>query len=179
MIYGERIRLRGVEKGDLQKFFEWVNDPDVKDGITLVYPMSMQDEETWFDKTHSREQAEKPLAIESQQDGVWQLIGSCAFFNLDWRERSSEFGIMIGDKSVWDKGYGTEAVRLLLKQGFEIMNLNRVYLQVHADNPRAIRAYEKCGFVHEGTLREAVYKKGKYFDMHIMSVLRAEWNAPK
>ena len=65
---------------------------------------------------------------------------------------------------------------LLLRHGFRTLNLNRVYLRVHADNKRAIRTYEKVGFVHEGKLRQAVYKNGKYKDVLLMSVLHDEWN---
>ena len=86
---------------------------------------------------------------------------------------------MIGDKSVWNKGYGTETMQMLLQHGFETLNLNRLYLRVYSTNPRAIRAYEKADFIMEGTLREAVYKHGKYSDVHIMSVLRSEWESKR
>jgi len=84
---------------------------------------------------------------------------------------------MIGDKSVWNQGLGTETISLLLKHGFETLNLNRIALKVYSDNPRARRTYEKTGFVHEGTLRQAVYKNGHYGDIELMSILRSEWDA--
>jgi RimJ/RimL family protein N-acetyltransferase len=176
MIYGERVRLRGIERGDLPKYYEWINDPDVFEGLSINLPMSMVDEERWFDGTTHREQAEKPLAIEVQEQGGWRLIGNCGFFDFDWTSRAAEFGIMIGDKSVWDQGYGTETVLLLLKHGFETLNLNRIVLRVFDNNRRAVRAYEKAGFALEGTLRQAAYKNGAYHDLHVMSVLRSEWN---
>jgi RimJ/RimL family protein N-acetyltransferase len=176
MIYGERVRLRGIERGDLPKYYEWINDPDVFEGLSINLPMSMVDEERWFDGTTHREQAEKPLAIEIQEQGGWRLIGNCGFFDFDWTSRAAEFGIMIGDKSVWDQGYGTETVLLLLKHGFETLNLNRIVLRVFDNNRRAVRAYEKAGFTLEGTLRQAAYKNGAYHDLHVMSVLRSEWN---
>ena len=82
---------------------------------------------------------------------------------------------MIGEKQFWDLGFGTEAMHLLCKVGFEMLNLHRIMLRVLSDNARAIKAYEKVGFVHEGTLREANFKNGKYIDMHVMSILRSEW----
>ncbi|MCL4823963.1 MAG: GNAT family N-acetyltransferase, partial [Anaerolineales bacterium] len=72
-----------------------------------------------------------------------------------------------------------EALNLLLRHGFETLNLNRVFLRVYADNLRAVRSYQKAGFVHEGTMREAVFKRGKYGDLHFMSVLRKEWEGRK
>ena len=213
MIYGERVRLRRIERVDIPKYYEWINDPEVLEGLGANLPMSMTDEEKWFDETTQREQAKKPFAIEiREQDsftgdvvsptfptgdnlrtpgtlvpaielapsagatpGGWRLIGNCAFFDIDWISRAAEFGIMVGDKSVWNQGYGTETVRLLLRHGFENLNLNRVFLRVFDNNPRAIRAYEKAGFTLEGTQRQAAYQYGAYHDVHMMSVLRTEW----
>lgn len=177
MIYGKRVRLRAVERSDVAQYYDWVNDPDVTAGLTLFLPMSNTDEEKWFESTMQRPQEEKPLAIEIRHGKGWRLIGNCGFFDIDWITRSAEVGIMIGDKSVWGKGYGAEVMLLLQRHGFETLNLNRVYLRVHADNQRAVRAYEKTGFAHEGRLRQAVFKNGRYGDVLLMSVLREEWNA--
>ena len=84
---------------------------------------------------------------------------------------------MIGDKSVWNQGYGTETMRLLLRHAFQTLNLRRVFLRVNSDNLYAIRTYEKVGFMHEGRLRQAVYIDGEYDDLLMMSVLRTEWDA--
>jgi diamine N-acetyltransferase len=173
IIYGERVRLRAVEREDVKKFFEWVNDPEVTFGLSLYLPMSMTDEEKWF------ERAEKPFAVDVRAGDGWRLIGNCTFFDIDTVVHSAEIGIMIGDKSIWNQGLGTETMSLLLRHGFETLNLNRVALKVYADNPRAIRTYEKAGFVHEGTMRSAVFKRGKFGNVHMMSVLRGEWEARK
>lgn len=177
MIYGERIRLRGVERSDLSKFYEWINDPEVIEGLSLYLPLSMTDEEKWFEKISTLDQSEKPLTIEIKDGGSWRLIGNTGLFGIERPNHSAEFGIVIGDKSVWNRGYGTEAAELILRHGFETLNLHRIFLRVYATNPRARRAYEKAGFIMEGTMREAVYKHGKYADVHFMSVLRPEWDA--
>ncbi len=177
MIYSKRLRLRAVEKTDLPKFYEWINDPEVIAGLGTFMPMSMKDEETWLERTAERDPVEKPLCIDLRQGNDWRLIGNCGLFHLEWVNREVELGIMIGDKTVWDKGYGTEAVTLLLKHAFETLNLNRVYLRVFSSNARARRSYEKVGFVPEGTLRSAFFRNGNYTDVHIMSVLRSEWDA--
>lgn len=177
IIYGERIRLRAIEREDVKKFLEWVNDPEVTFGLSLFLPMSLTDEERWFDGIAHRSPSEKPLGIDLRDGEGWRLIGNCTFFDVDTVARSGELGIMIGDKSAWNKGLGTETMRLLLRHGFETLNLNRVMLRVYAENPRAVRAYEKAGFKLEGTLREAVFKRGKYGDVHIMSVLKSEWES--
>ncbi len=179
MIYGERIRLRKIEREDLPHYVKWFNDPEVRRGVMMSAPISQVEEEQWFENTLKRPTEERPLAIEIREGDGWRLVGSAGFFDIDWRVRSAEFGISIGDKTVWDQGYGTEATRLMLLHGFETLNLNRIQLRVYDTNPRAIRAYQKAGYTHEGVLRQAQFLEGRYVDMHVMSVLRAEWVAAK
>lgn len=177
MIYGKRLRFRAIEHSDLPRFQEWLNDPEVIEGLTHCIPLSYLDEERCFEKAMRAEPEERPLSIEVRDGTVWKLIGNIGFMNMEWARRCAEFGIFIGDKSLWDKGYGTEAVELLLLHGFQTLNLSRIYLRVYSTNLRAKRSYEKAGFVLEGTLRQAVYRHGQYADIHIMSVLRPEWAA--
>lgn len=177
VIYGKRIRLRAVERGDVGKFHEWVNDPEVTRGLALYLPMSMRDEENWFEGLAKRDPHEKPFAIEAKKGRVWKLIGNCGVFDISTVSRSAELGILIGDKAEWNKGYGAEAMTLLLRHCFETLNLNRAFLRVYEDNARAVRSYEKAAFVLEGRQRQAVYKHGKYEDVLFMSVLRSEWAA--
>ena len=177
MIFGERIRLRAVEEDDLPRFVDWLNDPEVIRGIVVYLPLSMAEEKRWYEGMLQRPPEERPLMIEIQHEGGWLPIGDIGFHAIDWRARAAEIGIVIGDKRFWNQGYGSEAMRLMLRHAFHTLNLNRVSLQVYADNPRAIRAYEKVGFVHEGRLRQARYYDGEYFDVLLMSVLRSEWQA--
>jgi len=175
MIYGKRVRFRSIERDDIPKFVKWLNDPDVRDGISRILPISIAEENDWFTGVLSRSEVERPFVIEIQEGTAWETIGNCGFFNVDWRIRSAELGIMIGEKRYWNRGYGTNAMNLLLKIGFETLNLNRIMLRVHDNNPRAIHVYEKVGFVMEGTLRQAEYRNGKYLNMYVMSVLYSEW----
>jgi RimJ/RimL family protein N-acetyltransferase len=177
VLYGERVRLRAVEREDLPKFHEWVNDPEVTRGLTLYLPMSMVDEENWFNGVAQRDPNNRPWAVEIHSGEGWRMIGNCAVFDIEWIHRSGELGIMLGEKAEWNKGYGTEVMRLLQNHCFGTLNLHRVFLRVYAQNGRALRAYEKAGFVTEGCLRDAVYKHGKYDNVVLMSVLRSEWTA--
>ena len=175
MIYGDKLRLRAVERSDLERFVEWLNDPEVRAGLLLHLPLSMAEEEKWFEDMIKRPAVEHPMVIEIRQDESWVMIGNCGIHNIDWRLRSAEVGIFIGQKDNWDQGYGTEAMRVLLDHSFNTLNLNRIALQVYEDNPRAVRAYEKAGFVHEGRARQGMYKNGRYVDIIWMSILRPEW----
>jgi RimJ/RimL family protein N-acetyltransferase len=175
MIFGDRIRLRKLERADLPQFVEWLNDPEVRAGLGASLPLSQAEEDRWYEKMLDRPSEEHVLVIEVCEEDRWQMIGSTSFFDIHWRNRKAEFGILIGDKNYWNRGYGTETTRLMLKHGFESLNLNRIYLKVYTTNPRARRAYEKAGYTLEGTLRQADFREGQYVDDLIMSVLRDEW----
>jgi RimJ/RimL family protein N-acetyltransferase len=175
VIYGEHVRLRAPERSDLQNFVSWLNDPEVRAGLSLNLPFSLVEEENWFENMLKRPPAEHPMVIEVHSDERWVMVGNVGLFDIDWRCRSGEVGIFIGDKSFWNRGIGSEVMRLILRHGFNTLNLNRIMLQVYETNPRAIRTYEKAGFVIEGRKRQAMYKEGKYMDILMMSVLRSEW----
>lgn len=177
MIYGKKVRLRAVEKEDLPNYVTWLNDPDVRQGLGGYMPFSQTAEEKWFEELQKKPPDEQSLAIEIQPEGKkkWVFVGGCGFFDFDWRVRQAEIGIHIGEKKYWNQGFGTRVIHLLLKHGFETLNLNRIYLRVFGNNPRAMRTYQKAGFVDEGTLRQAHFYEGEYVDVHLMSVLRSEW----
>lgn len=178
MIYGERIRFRAIEREDIPRYVEWFNDPEVTAGLATYLPMSLADETRWFENLGNLPVEERGFAVDVKTvDGGWKHIGSVGFHHIDWVNRSAEFGICIGEKTLWNQGYGSEAARLMLKHGFETLNLHRIFLRVYETNPRAIRAYEKVGFVKEGIIRDAVYRNGCYINDLLMSVLRSEWNS--
>jgi RimJ/RimL family protein N-acetyltransferase len=179
MIYGERVRLRAIERSDLSRYFEWLNDPEVIEGLWHHLPLSMDDETDWFEKMRQQDAEQRPLAIEIREDQAWRLVGNVGLMHLRWANRSAELGIFIGDKSLWDRGYGTEVVDLMLQHAFETLNLHRVFLRVFATNRRAQRCYEKVGFAVEGTLRQAVFRQGHYVDMQVMGILRPEWRTAR
>ncbi len=175
MIYGKRIRLRAIERTDLPTFVRWLNDPEVIDNLYLYTPMSLGQEENWYTRILAQPVDEQPLVIEVKEESDYTMIGTLAFVEIKWHDHSAEVGISIGEKSYWNKGYGTEAMKTLIRYGFDKVGLNRIWLRVYESNPRGIQAYKKAGFIHEGTMRQARWKDGKFIDMHVMSVLRSEW----
>jgi RimJ/RimL family protein N-acetyltransferase len=175
MLQGDNVRLRAIEHSDLPRFVTWMNDPQVRRGLARCLPMSLAEEEDWFTKMLQTPAEEHVLVIEVQVENVWKSIGGCGFHLIDWRNRSASVGISIGEREAWDHGHGTQAMKLLLAHGFETLNLHRIWLLVYASNPRAIRCYEKVGFVPEGRQREANFREGRYEDVLVMSMLREEW----
>jgi len=179
MLTRDKIRLRAVEREDLPRFVAWLNDPEVRQGLNLYQPMSLVFEEGWFESMLKRPIEEHPLVIEVETSGGWTPVGNVGLVNLNWKDRSAEVGIFIGEKQYWNQGYGRKAMELLLDHAFETINLHRVYLRVFETNPRAVRSYEKTGFQHEGRMRSAHYQNGRYIDVLLMSVLRPEWDERK
>jgi len=180
MIIGARVRFRAIERDDIPRFVEWLNDPEVTAGLLMNLPLSTQEETRWFDNLSNLQKEERPLALEARlPGGLWTHIGNAGLHQIEWINRCAEFGIFIGQKNFWNDGYGSEATYLMLKHGFETLNLNRIYLHVFENNPRAIHVYEKLGFETEGRLRQATYRNGIYSDVLLMSMLRTEWNSKK
>lgn len=170
MIYGNRVCLRRNEGSDLPYFVAWLNVPDVRRYLFLPWPILQAQEEPWFEDVIKRAPEEQPLSIQIREGETRWSIGNCGFDKIDYRVRSAEVGIFIGNKSCWNQGYGTE-----VKLSLEALTLNRIFLQVDEANLGAIRAYEKVGFVLEGRLRQATYRQGAYADILLMSVLRSEY----
>ena len=178
MITGEHVRLRAMHREDLPLFVEWINDPEVRRNLLFDNPLSIHQEEKWFNETLALPVDEQPLTIEIHTDQGWQPVGNTGYIDINRHEGSAEVGIFIGDKRFWNQGFGTEAMRLMVAHGFNDLNFHRVFLHVFETNPRAVRAYEKVGFQLEGRMREARYLEGRYVDVLGMSILKSEWNQP-
>lgn len=176
MIIGERVRLRAIERDDIPTFVRWFNDPDVRQYLLMYEPMSRAKEERWFEaQLESRD--DLLFGIEARAGDGWVHIGVIGLHKIDWKNRNAVLGVTIGEKAYWGQGYGTDAVRTMLRFAFGEVGLQRVELEVFAFNPRAQRCYEKVGFRCEGTRRQGHYHNGRFHDVHLMAVLRDEFEA--
>jgi len=166
-----QVRLRPITEADLPDYVRWLNDPEVARFLVReTEGLTLEQEREWFTRISSPEARDRHWAIEAEG----RHVGNCALRPVPTGTTAS-FGITIGDKNYWGKGYGTSAVREALRRGFREMGLRRIQLHVRADNLRAIRCYETCGFQHEGLLRQTVFKHGQYLDLLNMGILREEW----
>lgn len=173
---GEKVRLRPSEREDLPLFVEWLSNPEMRPFVTIRY-ISMAMEERWFEGLVSSVGGDSPgrlhFVIETLDDE--RPIGVVGLENINWRVRECEVGIIIGESEFWGRGYGTDAMRTVLEVGFHWYNLHRIFLYVVEDNARAIKSYEKCGFTHEGRLRDKAVVAGEYRDLLVMSMLEDEF----
>lgn len=174
LLRGELVYLTAITPDNATKLTAWNNDFDT--AYLSSYHARLANEEQFRDRLlKAKERKSINFAIYAIEGN--HFIGICTLEPPDWRNRKSMMGITIGEKDYWSHGYGSDATRVLLRYAFLELNLNRVYLGVFSYNTRAIRAYEKIGFVHEGTRRQVVFRDGEYHDMLEMSILRHEWEA--
>lgn len=168
-------RLRELEKKDLPVINEWRNDPELIAQLGAPYRfINLSVDEAWFDSyMNNRSTTVRCAIVEEHNDAI---LGLVSLVSVDHMNQSAEFHIMIGNKENQGKGLGTFAVMQMLHHAFDNLNLQRVELTVLEDNERARHLYEKVGFVQEGVKRSARYKKGKFVNMMIYSVLKAEFN---
>lgn len=127
-----------------------------------------------------REEGEEALKPTRFPFSIWtladdKLIGFGGLGVDHWHQGDGWLGIGIGEPAYWGKGFGTDAVRAIARFGFEELNLRRISLGVFAYNERAVRAYEKAGFVVEGRVRQSVFRDGQRWDEFIMGLLREDW----
>ncbi len=174
IIRGENVYLRPAERDDIPTFVRWFNDAEVLANLAMVAPMSQAGETAWFDRM---------LAAQGSTDYHFVIclaaddrpIGTVGLHQINFVDGHAEFGIAIGERSEWDRGHGTDATRAICDFGFGALRLERIGLLVFEGNDRARRAYEKAGFSHEGTMRRWRYSRGEHRDVHVMGLLRSEW----
>jgi RimJ/RimL family protein N-acetyltransferase len=175
LLVGDRVILRRHVPGNLAAFMRWYADPEVS-RLTRYQegPMARPEIERFF---QARVLGSDSLAMAIHEKATDRLLGTCAFSQLDGENGSALFHITIGEKDVWGKGFGTEATRLMVEHAFERLRLHRIGLSVFAFNGRAIRAYQRAGFVIEGRAREAIRRDNRWWDEVEMSILDSDWRA--
>ena len=171
-VMGERVYLRPLDSGDLERCLRWINDPVLRVNLGRHRPMSRAMETEWLAGQYKGE-SELSFAV-VLIDGDCH-IGNVGLHGIDSKNRLAEFGILIGESDAWGQGYGTEAGRLMLAHSFDELGLHRVMLRVFPFNERAIRVYEKLGFREEGCLRDSLFQGGVFHDTILMSILEHEW----
>lgn len=171
MIEDDSIKLTTYEEKHFVKTIEWVNDLSIMMKINRVFPVTMVEHAEWFKKiTFDKNQV--IFAVETM--GSKNYIGNCGLKDIDLRSRKSELWIYFG-KDFIGNGNGKKAIKLLLKYGFEFLNLNRIYLYTLDYNQSAQKAFSACGFKVEGIFKQEVYINGCYHDTVRMAILRDEY----
>jgi RimJ/RimL family protein N-acetyltransferase len=173
---GELIALGPLRRDLLPDYQRWINDLATAQRIGLQpRPMTTEQEAAWYEENAT---ASDWITFTIYERSTWRAIGSCALVRVDHQHGTAEIVMMIGEPEARGKGYGTEAVRLLLDYAFTALGLHNVMLSVDADNPAARRAYEKAGFKEMGRRRQAIRTAGWRSDEIYMDCLAAEFTSP-
>lgn len=172
MYSGQLVKLRAYKEEDIEKAVEFINDEEVKKLMdsNIPFPMTKWQEEEWVRSRKANTDFTYDFAIEDLKTGKY--IGGCSINECDVKNRTCVVGIMIGDKEYWGKGYGSDALKVLIKFIFEEVNMNKIKLNVFSFNNRAIACYKKVGFKEEGILKKEIYRNGRYHDEIIMAMFK-------
>ena len=171
MLVSQTIQLRAIEEEDLLQIVQWRNLPEVNAYFYEFEPLSLTMQERWFSKFLGS--TDKMWIVETIDEK--KLLGTVSIYNIDMRSRKAEWGrlYLVGD--VRSKGYGKEVSQLIYDYCFNHLNLNKLSCEVFADNVSVVEMHKKVGNKVEGTLRQHVYRFGKYQDIVRLSILKEEW----
>jgi RimJ/RimL family protein N-acetyltransferase len=169
-LVGKKCYLSPIDINDVRKFTEWLNDLELTVNLTLYNSIINVENEKVFLENLSKEHNYSIIDLETNE-----LIGNCGFLEVDNLNQTGEVGIFIGNKSFWGKGYGTEALTLLLDYGFKALNLHNIQLKVYDYNKKGIRSYERIGFKLIGIRRNALYRNMERHNIIFMDILVNEF----
>ena len=171
---GKLVYLRPAERTDVPLFVRWLSDARTTRNLALRSPISLAMEERWFDELLEHHGRDRWHFVICRLDDD-RAIGALDLHEIDLTNGGAGLGIVIGDPADRGQGYGGDALDALIDFGFEDLRLERVWLEVYDGNPDARRLYERVGFVHEATFRNAFFRGGRYEDVHRLAILRSEW----
>lgn len=170
------VYLRAAERDDIPRFAAWFNDYRTSRTLALRAPLSIPMEEAWFERM-AADQGKGGYLFTACLLADDRPIGNVGLFELDLVNGSAGLGIMIGEPGDRGRGHGTDMLEALVGFGFASLRLERIWLDVYDFNPGARRVYERVGFRHEGTFRHAIFREGRFGDVHRMAILSGEWRA--
>ena len=168
------MRLREIEREDVERINGWRHDPDVADWLGGPFHyVARSVDEAWYEN-YLRQRADQvrlAVIVDEKHVGVANLTSIHAV------NRTAEYSCLIGDPSARGRGLGTEITRRVVRHAFEDLNLNRIYSYILADNEPSLRMCRNAGMKVEGTLRQAAFKNGRLRDLQLLAVIREEFGA--
>ena len=173
-LIGDNIYLSPISVDDVEEYAEMVNDIKVSVGLGYLSYTNIIDFESEKEFLISVKK-EKMFAVRLLEND--ELLGNIGFNSLDIINRNGALGVLIGNPKYQRKGYGTEALKLILDYGFSFLNLRNISLSVFEYNEPAYNLYKKVGFKEAGRLRKAVEIMGKTYDVIIMDMLKEEFQS--
>lgn len=173
-VTGARIYLREVRISDVtEQYYNWLNDPEINQYLETKFTPRSLGNIAEFVKRMDGNENEPFFAICLQEDD--RHIGNIKIGPVNWHHRTADISLFVGDKSLWGKGIATEAIKLVTDFGFRTLNLNKIKAGCYGGNLGSAKAFEKCGFVREGLLREQFISQGQKIDMIILGITASDY----
>jgi len=178
LLRGLKINLRTLKTTDTQSIYENINDRAIaRYTSSIPYPYKLSDAKKFIAQTHKNKTKKLRLGIEDSK--TKKIIGVIGLESINYHgHRGAILGYWLG-KKYWGQGIMTEAVNLILQHAFKKMNLKRIQASVMRPNQASMKVLEKCGFQHEGILRQKVFKNKKWLDIFIYGILKEEYKKEK
>lgn len=176
MLRGETVYLTTLDRANLETVRAWINDPEINTWMLSGHiPVSSGSEAAWYEAADKRAAEHSAFIFEIHVADDGRYIGNCGLEGVDLVHRHAEIGIAIGVIDQQNKGYGRDAIRTLLRFGFETLGLHTITICHVAGNERGAHLYRSIGFREAGVLRQHTFLRGEYHDEVVLDMLDSEW----
>lgn len=176
MLRGEKIRLVPLDRANAETARRWVNDPEINRWMLSGHiPVSVQAELDFYDMAERQAAEKSGFVFEIHADEEDRYIGNCGLHKVDMVHRHAEVGILIGEVSDHNKGFGRDAIRTVLKFGFETLGLHSIEIRHMSPNAAGAHLYRSIGFREVGVLRQHCFLRGEWVDEVVLDMLAEDW----
>lgn len=176
MLVGDKVRLVPLDKANAETARRWVNDPEINRWMLSGHvPVSVEAEESFYDAAEKQCAEKSGFVFEIHSIDGPRYVGNCGLHKVDLIHRHAEVGIMIGEVAEHNKGYGRDAIRTLLRFGFETLGLHSIEIRHMAPNEAGAHLYRSVGFQEVGVLRQHCFLRGEWVDEVVLDMLADDW----
>ncbi|MCW5729823.1 MAG: GNAT family N-acetyltransferase [Alphaproteobacteria bacterium] len=174
MLKGEHVGLRGIEPQDLAQLLEWRNRPEYRRHFREFRELTSEHQAKWYRDVVLADPRVQMFSIVELSGG--RLLGACGLCYIDWPNRNADFSIYIGADGLYiDEKFATDAGRVLLRYGFDELNLHRVWSEIYDFDSRKMGLFDRLGFRLDGRHRQTHWAEGKWHDSLFYGILSGEF----
>ncbi|NBK93792.1 N-acetyltransferase [bacterium 1XD21-13] len=173
MLIGKYTGLRALEISDLEKLLEWRNQPEYRRFFREYRELNSENQKRWFEAKVMNDEHTRMFSIVNKETG--ELIGACGLCYIDWINQSADFSIYIGKEKLYiDEKYAVDAAKIMIKYGFEELNLHRLWTEIYEIDEKKKKMFKVLGFEHEATHKETHWTEGKWVDSWFYRLIRKQ-----
>lgn len=170
-VYGKHVNFYTITKNDLRTLQRWRNSNDIFAYNTQYVLLNMIDQENWYGQTMQKNSDRVMFMVTNK---LGKPIGVCGLIHVDLKDKTASIAIIIGEKKFHNKGFGTEALQILIGYGFNKLKLHRLEAEVFEYNETSIKLFKKMNFTQEIVSRDSLWRRGKWWNIFLFSILQNE-----